>query len=188
MQKKTMELVSGFPPLNKGRRTGGAKERAGNLIKADAASETSFEHVGENRANAAFKAKNNSIKDGGIKTRFALKYALKRMSRSGVGCLALLFVSAALALLLCELDFSLASKMDGLDGLYKNIEVKCVVSDLTGTKIDGLGLSDTYIDVCTSEYYTRWEHVKDIKLKRTLRYATEGEDEVERITIHHKNF
>lgn len=98
------------------------------------------------------------------------KYALKHMRRSFLSCLAAIAASLIFSLLLCELNYALASQNTQLNEIFDSIEVKCVVSDVKGTKTDRLQINPTYVDACTNPVYEISEYIKDVCFKRRLRY------------------
>ena len=174
--KKPMELLRGVNVKGRARRV----SRAPQTRAAPSAGRADTPRAQSGRSLATPSAAPQAAGTGGP-ILFVLAYAVKRMRRSALSCLALLFVSLAFALSLCELGYSLAGRNDALSALYRDMEVDCVISDLTGTKTDGLEISTSYIEVFATDMYNNLdEHARDLRLKRTARYLLDAsEDDVE---------
>lgn len=98
------------------------------------------------------------------------KYAIKRISRNLISSLALMFVALAFVLIIYELDYSERSQEVQLEEVYKSFEIKCIVSNLIGTKTDGLGITPTYVDACVNPAYDLSSYIKDVCLKKRMKY------------------
>ena len=98
------------------------------------------------------------------------KYAIKRISRNLISSLALMLVALAFVLIIYELDYSERSQEAQLGEVYKSFEIKCVVSNLVGTKTDGLDITPTYVDACVDPTYNLSSYIKDVCLKKSMKY------------------
>ncbi len=109
------------------------------------------------------------------------------MKRNIAGCLALIIISFAFAIFLCYLDYSIAKKEKQLNEIYDNLNVECIVTNLTGTQTDNLNIKDYIVSLFFSdESYFQGKkdeipfsfYFKELKIKSSLKYEiiTESQD------------
>lgn len=104
-----------------------------------------------------------------------LVFMLKGLLRRGGACLALALVISVGACGMLLLSGLLQAQEEALNQTYEETEIRCVVSNLRGTKTDGLSIPVSYLDLCTKggryDFY-RW--VERVCAKRTVSCTLEG--------------
>ena len=107
-----------------------------------------------------------------------LAFMLKGLIRRGGACLALVMLISVGACGMLLLSRLLQAQEDALNRTYEETEIRCVVSNLRGTKTDGLSIPASYLDLCTKgdrhDFY-RW--VERVCVKRTVSCTLEGSGE-----------
>lgn len=97
-----------------------------------------------------------------------LKYPLKYISKSLLKSIAVSLVVCVLILLGNIIAFTIDKQAAELDTAYSSLEIKVVVSDLTGTKTDGLTLGNSNISTFRDAPYDLHPYLKNICLKRSM--------------------
>lgn len=100
-----------------------------------------------------------------------IEYTCIRIRRRMVVCLAIALTSICLTALICVMNQSLLERQAGLKEAKTKMEVACTVSNVQGTKADGLFISPSYIDLMTGPSYPMHGYICNLLLKKTLLYT-----------------
>lgn len=99
-----------------------------------------------------------------------LKPTLKCMLRRWLSCVLLVLLVCVGAFGMTLLAGVLDAQKAALDKVYDESSIRCVISNLSGTKTDRLEINTMYIDLCTTSYrhdFCSW--IERVNLKRTLK-------------------
>lgn len=81
-----------------------------------------------------------------------LKPTLKCMLRRWLSCVLLVLLVCVGAFGMTLLAGVLDAQKAALDKVYDESSIRCVISNLSGTKTDRLEINTMYIDLCTTSY------------------------------------
>ncbi len=107
-----------------------------------------------------------------------LKPTLKCLLRRRLSCILLVLLVCVGAFGMTLLAGALDAQYAALDEVYEESSIRCVISNLSGTKTDMLEINPMYINLCTSpdrHDFCSW--IERVNLKRTLRCNEEGPNE-----------
>lgn len=121
---------------------------------------------------------------------FLLLYGTTRARRHTIQYVILILLSMAMQLFLCMFYTGRQGAKKQLQDAYDEMEIECVVCNLTGTQTDDLHIKDYAVSLFYREQYARHgelidnpflEHVKNVRGRCQLRYmlAEEGQAEKE---------
>lgn len=99
-----------------------------------------------------------------------LKPTLKCMLRRWLSCVLLVLLVCVGAFGMTLLAGVLDAQKAALDKVYDESSIRCVISNLSGTKTDRLEINTMYIDLCTTpdrHNFCNW--IERVNLKRTLK-------------------
>lgn len=85
-----------------------------------------------------------------------------------------LLISALLCVLLCTLSGYLDGEKARLSDVRNSYDILCVVSDIRGTKTDGLGMSHIYSDFLLDKENGIGAFVRDARLTKVFSYRLDG--------------
>lgn len=102
-------------------------------------------------------------------------FMFKGLLRRGGACLALVLLISVGACGMLLLSGLLQAQEDALNQTYEETEIRCVVSNLRGTKTDGLSIPASYLDLCTKgDRHDFYQWVERVCAKRTLSCTLDG--------------
>ncbi len=107
-----------------------------------------------------------------------LKPTLKCMLRRWLSCVLLVLLVCVGVFGMTLLAGALDAQRAALEEVYDESSIRCVISNLSGTKTDRLEINSMYIDLCTTldrHDFCSW--IERVNLKRTLKCNEEGSNE-----------
>lgn len=102
-----------------------------------------------------------------------LNYVIKRIIRSPFSCFVTVIIAFSSTFMLGRLNEVIRDQNKQLEVVYDNMKIKCDFTDSKG-KADGIFITNTIIDVCTTENYRLSQFISDPLFKRSLNYRTES--------------
>ena len=107
-----------------------------------------------------------------------IKVTLKCMLRRWLPCALLVLLVCVGAFGMTLLAGALDAQKAALEEVYDESSIRCVISNLSGTKTDRLEINSMYIDLCTTfdrHDFCSW--IERVNLKRMLKCNKEGSNE-----------
>ena len=116
-------------------------------------------------------------------------YFFKQMRKRTSLCLVVVLTALAFSLALCMLQRSRAQMAARIEEVYDNLEVRCSVTNLTGTQSDQLNLPDWVLRLFDGEKtYGNFQdndlfapYVRDVQVRSTVYCTTPGDQD--RLTL-----